>query len=689
MDQEPSGHEADAWSDVREGAIRKFCFVQVDLAGHSEIARSSATRDAEATFGNFLEYIQAHVHAHGGHTWGLAGDGGLFAFHDSDVTTMVEQAVASALDIVDHLDEFNSTKSQVEQQVRARVAVHYGDARYLEETGRIQSDDINFVAHLEKGRTESDSVSISGSVQRELKEEMQTRFRDNGTFEDHRVYTSSLPSTRARFRRKKGGQERRATTGALVAMVVLLIAVGVGWWWTSRRVPAIGPEKIERLAVLPFANLMNDPDQEYFVDGMHDALLTELARIKGVTVISRQSVIRYKGSEKSLPEIASELQAHALIEGSVMRVDDDVRFNVQLIDAAADRHLWAEAFDRKLENVLALHMDVARAIAREVKITLTPEDEVRLAGSRKVNPETYEAYLKGMYYVNRDEYERGLAYLHQAIDNDPADPLAYAGLALGYVSIGHSIEAIPDALPRARAAAETAIKLDSTLAEAHLALAMVKFYYEWDWEGAEREFLRADELNPNLAWNHFHYSWWLYMFGRLDEAIQEHTRAQELDPLTPIHTSLLAWLYVSTERYDEAITEAKTALELDPNHGYAWFVIGWAYLEQGMYEEAIAAHENLGPRWNAFRGRTYAMAGRMAEAQKLLEELESQRPTPWNAYGLAVLHTALGNKDEAFRWLAYEPHHAWVPGVRVEAWFEPLRDDPRYKDALRRMKLPE
>ena len=287
MDQETSGNETDAWSDVREGAIRKFCFVQVDLAGHSEIARNNATRDAEVTFGNFLEYIQDHVHAHGGRTWGLAGDGGLFAFHHSDVTTMVEQAVAGALDVVDHLEAFNSTKSQVEQRVRARVAVHYGDARYLEETGRIQSDDINFVAHLEKGRTEPDSVSISESVHRELPDDIRTRFRDNGTFEDHRVYTSAPARGRARLRREKGAKRDSAASRVLVAIAALLIVAGGVWWWTSQRVPSIRHGQITRLAVLPFANLMNDPDQEYFVDGIHDALLTELARIRGVTVISR------------------------------------------------------------------------------------------------------------------------------------------------------------------------------------------------------------------------------------------------------------------------------------------------------------------------------------------------------------------------------------------------------------------
>ncbi|MEE9464716.1 MAG: tetratricopeptide repeat protein, partial [Candidatus Neomarinimicrobiota bacterium] len=312
--------------------------------------------------------------------------------------------------------------------------------------------------------------------------------------------------------------------------------------------------------------------------------------------------------------------------------------------------------------------------------------------ARQVN---YEAYLKGMYFVQRatpEAHERGMAYLHEAVENDPADPLAYAGLAFGYVTVGHSHAATPDAWQRAREAALRALRLDETLAEGHAALADVKLYYEWDWEGAEQAFQRANELNPNLAMNHYHYAWYHALFGRLDEAIEEHKRAQELDPLTPLHTAWLGELYWRRGQYEEAIDEARKSLELDPDFPIGWLILGRVYMAKGMYEEAIAAHQKLvevAPRrrWNL--GCTYALAGRRDEALKILAELEKEEATPFGAFGLARLYTALGEKDEAFRWLAYEHPHAFLPWVRVSPWSRPLRDDPRFKDLLQRMNLPE
>jgi tetratricopeptide (TPR) repeat protein len=289
--------------------------------------------------------------------------------------------------------------------------------------------------------------------------------------------------------------------------------------------------------------------------------------------------------------------------------------------------------------------------------------------------------------------KEGLAYFHQAVEKNPADPLAYAGLALGYATIGHSAAPTPDAWPRAREAALRALKLDETLAEAHAALADVKLYYEWDWEGAEQAFQRANELNPNLAMNHYHYAWYHALFGRLDEAIEEHKRAQELDPLTPLHTAWLGGLYINAGRYDEAIDEARKSLELDPDFPIGWVVLGRVYVAKGMYEEATAAHQKAAAisrdlRWRL--GQTYLRAGRRDEALQVLIELEEEEPTPWNALCLARLYTALGEKDEAFRWLAYYEHpHAFFPWFMRHLASGPWRDDPRFKDLLRKLNLPD
>jgi len=473
----------------------------------------------------------------------------------------------------------------------------------------------------------------------------------------------------------------RRILAAVIGILIVIAGYAIYTRYISR------PGKIETIAVLPFEDLSGVENNEWFSQGMTEAISTNLSKVSALTVISNQSAWQYKVAAMPIPEFGQRLKADVFVTGSVLRVEEKVRITARLIEAATNRHLWAQDYERDMANILAMQSEVARAIAGEIKVKLTPEEETRLASARQINPETYEAYLKGMFYVYKGEYEQGLTYLNQAIEKDPADPLAYAGLAFGYVTIGHSIAATPDVWPRAREAALRALRLDETLAEGHAALADVKTYYEWDWEGAEQSFLRADELNPNLAMNHYHYAWYLALFGRLDEAIVEHKRAQELDPLTPLHTTYLGWLYWIGGDYEKAIEEIRKTLKLYPDDWEGLWSLGYVLADAGMYEEAIAAHQKAGDL--GALGLTYAKAGRRDEAQKILAELEEEEATPWGAFSLAVLYTALGEKDEAFRWLAYEQPHTFVPWVRVLPLFEPLWADPRFKDLLQRMNLPE
>jgi len=477
--------------------------------------------------------------------------------------------------------------------------------------------------------------------------------------------------------------------GGVPVLLILLIA-GAIVLFTGRA------EAIDSIAVLPFENLTGDTEQQYFVDGITDELIGQLGRIGAIRVISRTSVMQYKGVKKPLSEIARELNVDALVEGAVQQVGGSVSIRVRLIDALPEeRNLWEETYDRAMTDVLVMHSDVARAIAREVRVKLTPQEETRLVSGRQVNPETYEAYLKGMFYLNKstaEGIEKGLEYFHQAVEKDPSDPLAYAGLALGYATVGHSFAPPPDAWPRARAAALRALRLDETLAEGHAALADVKLYYEWDWAGAEQAFLRANELNPSLAMNHYHYAWYHALFGRLDEAIKEHKLAQELDPLEPLHTAWLGWLYWYGGQYEKAIDEARKSLDLSPDYVVGLLVLGLVYETKEMYEEAVTTHEKLVaivPELRYSLGRTYALAGRRDEARKILADLEAEEVTPFGALCRAYLHTALGEKDQAFQWLNYEQPHAFFPWIRVNPEIEPLRDDPRFQDIVRRMKLPE
>ena len=487
-----------------------------------------------------------------------------------------------------------------------------------------------------------------------------------------------------------------AVSAALVlALLAVVFALNVGRW-RERLLSRTTSPSVESLAVLPLENLSRDAEQEYFADGMTEALITDLSKIAALRVISRTSVMHYKGTKKTMPEIARELHVDGVIEGSVQRAGNRVRITAQLIRAATDAHLWADSYERDLQNVLALQDEVAQAIAEQIRVRLTPQERTRLASARPVNPESYEAYLKGKFYLNKftpEGTERGLAYLRQAIEKDPTHPLPYARLALAYNEIGHGPAPPPDAFAQAKAAALKALELDRTLAEAHEALGEIKLYSDWgDWPGVGQAFQHALELNPNLAEAHRNYSWYVFLTRR-DEAVAEMKRAQELDPLTPLWYADLAWQYWSLGQYEKAIEEAKKSLELNPDFPFGLWLLGAVYADEGMYKEAIAVHQRAdaaGPEWRWVLPRTYALAGRRDEARKLAAQL-GKRSDPIYTWGLAEVYAAMRDKDEAFRWLeaGYKIHWSWMPWIRQNPAFKLLRDDPRFQELVRRMNLPQ
>jgi TolB-like protein/Tfp pilus assembly protein PilF len=456
-----------------------------------------------------------------------------------------------------------------------------------------------------------------------------------------------------------------------------------------------GAPRIASIAVLPLGNFSGDPEQEYFSDGLTETLIASLAKIGALKVTSRTSVMQYKRTDKPLRQIASELGVDAVIEGSAQRSGDRVRITAQLIDAKSDQHLWADTYDRPVADVLGLQSEVAREIARQVNVTVTPGQESRLTGVRKINPKVYEAYLRGRFYVSQntpESFEKGMKLLHEAVAIDPAEPLAYVVLAEGYITLGHGGAERLDSFPRAKAAAEQALKLDPKVAEAVGVLADVALYYEWDWVKAENLFKRALELNASLAGTHYHYAWYLALFDRLDEAIVEHKLARDLDPLQPLNTAWLGLLYNYAGRYDEAIVEAKKAIELDPRFAPSYQVLRFSYSRKGMDQEAIAAAQRLVElypiRGNAQLGIAYALAGQREQALTIVAKWK--RGTPATSYR-AEFYAALGDRDAALRELeaAYEGHWTTLPWIRVHGGgFDVLRDDPRFQNLLRRMKLP-
>jgi serine/threonine protein kinase/Tfp pilus assembly protein PilF len=430
----------------------------------------------------------------------------------------------------------------------------------------------------------------------------------------------------------------------------------------ARRGPST--KRIHVLAVLPLENLSRDPSQDYFADGMTEVLIANLARIGALKVISRTSVMRYKGARKGLPEIAQELKADAVIEGSVLQSGNRVRITAQLIHAATDQHLWAESYERDLRDVLALQSEVAQAVAREVEVKVTPQERVRLATTRTVNFEAYQLYLKGRYFWNKrteQDLRKSIGYFHQAIDLDPSYALAYSGLADCYSLLGWDLfGALPprEALPIAKAAALKALEIDDTLADAHNSLAWIQFAFDWNWPGAECGFKRALELNPGHATAHHWYAEYLLAMGRQEEAIAEIKQAQELDPLSLIISSVVGWVFYYARQYDQAIAQCLKTLEMAPDFSIGHWILGRVYEQQSQFEKAIAELEKAvalstsSPFALGSLGHAYAVSGKTSEARKVLEELmETSTRRYVSPYSIATIYAGCGESDLAFRCL--------------------------------------
>jgi len=489
------------------------------------------------------------------------------------------------------------------------------------------------------------------------------------------------------------------TRGVIVAVTLVLSLSILSVWLFRSRGPA--PAGIRSLAVLPLENLSGDASQNYFADGMTDELITDLAQISALRVISRTSVMAYKGAHKPLPQIARELNVDAVVEGTVLRSGDQVRITAQLIEASTDKHLWSQSYEGELRDTLALQSRVASAIADQIRINLTPQEQAALKNAKVVNPEAYESYLKGRYFWNKRTAEglkAALAYFKQAIEEDPKYAKAYSGLADTYALLGdwqYAVMTPKGAFPEAKAAAIHALELDHTLGEAHNSLAFVLDGFDWDLDAGGKEFRRAIELNPGYATAHHWYAWHLSLLGRFDEAIVEMRKAENLDPLSLIINADLAELLGLAHSYDESIRQSLKTIEMDPNFALAHNHLAQAYLQKHMYAEAVAELQKAvklsgdSPTCMANLARAYVASGKRSEAVKLLDDLKKRSSAGYsNASEIAMIYTSLGDTDQAMNWLEKGFEERFNPGVLLRPGFDPLRSDPRFQNLLRRIGLP-
>lgn len=610
-----------------------------------------------------------------------------------------------------------------ERRIELKIGIHIGDV--VHRGGDVYGDGVNIASRIE-ALAGAGGICVSMDVERQIRNALEARFEKLAPIELKNIsvpmdlFRIVLPWERkSEVRGQKSEVRKRAvlpTTRrfALIGGFVLLLIIGVGWWWTtlSYKTPATSgsPPRIASLAVLPFKNYSPDASQEYFADGMTDLLTTELSGIGALTVKSHQSALKFKGSTKSMPEIGQELHADAIVEGSVLRDGNQVTVNVQLIEAPTDRHLWAKKFERDVTNIFKMRNEVVEDIAREIRVTVSPEQSSRLSNARTVNPAALQEYLLGRQSWNRQSekgFDDALNHFSRAKEIDSNFALAWAGLADTYWGAADANISPTAARSKAKTAAQRALELDDSLGEAHTALAAMDNAIEFRWAESEKEFQRAIQLKPNYAVAHWQYGWLLVFLGRTEEALREMERAVELDPLSPVMTTDLnvphqmkAWRssgVEAKEEYDKATAQCRKALELDPSFYLPHFVLGSIEMRAAeTYSKAIeefrlAQAMETQPIITAYLGCTYARNGQRDKALETLKELDrlaGQRfVTP---FCQALVYLGLRDDSKAIDWLekAYQERSIWVAWLKVEPMYDPLRSNPRFQALYKKMNFP-
>ncbi|HSE39389.1 MAG TPA: protein kinase [Acidobacteriota bacterium] len=509
------------------------------------------------------------------------------------------------------------------------------------------------------------------------------------------VSTAQEPMDRQAPRLRHGGRW-------LVVAILVLLSITATVLWKQKKSAFGSLDKIESIAVLPLQNLSKDSNQQYLVDGMTDELISELSKISALKVISRTSSMQYKEVRQPLPEIARKLDVDALVEGSVLREGDQVRITVQLIHGPSDRHLWTQSYQRKMQGVLAMHSEVAHAIAREIQAKITTQEKGRMSDIPQVNPEAHDAYLKAMYYraQSKDlpEFQKAFQFIQQAAELDPRDALIQSRLADFYLDFGlWSVLPSSEAYTKANETALRAVELDENLAEAHRILGRVHHYYTWNQIAADVEYRRAIDLKPNDAEIRSEYAWYLCRTGHHEESISEANKALQLDPLSLARIFWVGMTLHYSRHYEKALVQYKKVLELVPDDTQTRYQLARVYLARNQFEDGISEIKKLqaldpsDPLFTPLLGLAYALSGKKGEAKKIIKDLQEKRNRQHvRPYMLAELHTGLGERDRALEWLekACDERDDWVVFLHVDPNMDPLRSEPRFHALLKRVGLP-
>jgi adenylate cyclase len=589
-----------------------------DVQGYSRLMG----QDEEATIHTLKAYREVMTHLiqhYRGRVVDSPGDNLLAEF--GSAVDAVKCATAIQKELASRNDAFPEAR-----KMRLRIGINLGDV--LVDGERIYGDGVNIAARVES-LAEGGGICISGTVYDQVENKVELRFEYIGEqtvkniarpIRVYRVVLEGAAGKQAQTAQgavqAEGGRGSRASRGQVpmkverqgvekryrmrfrvaVAVAVVLVVGGIAWHGLQRWGPFRGDQRgalnPHRIAVLPFVNMSRDAENEYFSDGMTEELISRLSKIRGLEVIARTSAMKYKGVAKDVAEIGRELQIGTVLEGSVRKAENQVRVTVQLINVHTQMHLWSQDYDRKLTGVFAIQSDIAQRVTEALKVQLLTAEKQQITKQGTENLEAYTLALKGRYYFHKQTkagLQKATEYFEQAIAKDPAYAQAYAELARTYASLGWWAYVPPkDVFPKARALAEKAVEMDNQIADAYLALALVKMLYDWDWGGAEKDFQRALALNPSAAFTYNSYAYYLMFRGRYEEAIAESEKGLQVDPLNIVMSATVGTMFVAARQYDQAIEQLRKTLDMDPNHFSAHYRLASAYLGKEMYEEAIA-----------------------------------------------------------------------------------------------------